>query len=121
MNRIELLKELKLSSTLKRENVEDKEGAIYVNVLVKEKNFRIYCGDGRQKLRWLTDCAIYKYENSNEDGIKCGLAFSIKLENGNICDLEDIIYNVLENNANVWILFKQEFEFYQDKLIEELK
>jgi len=118
LNRIELLKEIKLS---KKETREDKEGAIYINVLVKEKNFRIYCGSGKQKLRWLSDCAIYKYEKSNEDAGKCGLAYSMKLENGNICDLDDIICSVLENDAYVWILFKQEFEFYQDKLIEEVK
>ncbi len=121
MNRIELLKELKLSSKSKKDIIEEREGAIYINVLVKEKNFRIYCGDGRQKLRWLTDSAIFKYENSNDEGIKCGLAYSIKLENGNICDLDDTIANILDNDAYVWILFKQEFEFYQDKLIEKVK
>ena len=41
-----------------KENSED----YYINVLIKEKKFRIYCGDGRQKLRWLTDVCILKYE-----------------------------------------------------------
>ena len=49
-----------------KENNED----YYINVLLKEKKFRIYCGDGRQKLRWLTDVSILKYDRAI--GGKCG-------------------------------------------------
>jgi hypothetical protein len=121
LNRIGLLKELKSSSSLKKDYLDEKAGSIYINVLVKDKMFRIYCGDGRQKLRWLSDCAIYKFEQSSEEAERCGLACSIKLENGNICDLNDVIADILENNANVWILFRQEFEFYKEKLIDEVQ
>lgn len=121
MNRLGVLKELKSSSSLKKEYSDEKVGSIYINVLVKDKMFRIYCGEGKQKLRWLSDCAIYKYEHNSEESEKCGLAYSIKLENGNICDLDDVIADILENNSNVWILFRQEFEFYKEKLIDQAK
>jgi hypothetical protein len=87
-------------------------------VLIKDKKYRIFCGDGRQKLRWLTDTAIFKYESYCE-GNRCGLAYSIKLENGSICDLNDQINSVLENNENVWILFKEEFDVYQEEIMNK--
>jgi len=37
---------------------------IYINALVKDKKFRIFCGEGRQKVRWLTDSCILKNERS---------------------------------------------------------
>jgi len=43
---------------------------ISIHVMIKEKIFIIYCGEGRQKVRWLTDNAIFKYEALNKT--KCG-------------------------------------------------
>lgn len=89
----------------------------FINVLVKDKKFKIFCGDGNQKLRWLSDVAIFKYESYNES--LCGLAYSIKLENGSLCDLNDSINMVLHNNENVWVLLKEEYEVYQEDLMKK--
>jgi len=83
-------------------------GEIYVNVLIKDKKFKIYCGDGRQKLRWLSDVAILKFQKSSEE--KCSIAYGIKLENGEICNLNENIINNIRNNENVWILLREEYE-----------
>jgi len=48
-----------------------------INVLLKDKKFKIYCGEGNQKLRWLTDVVIHKYERYH--GVNCGI-YSIKKE-----------------------------------------
>jgi len=85
-----------------KENSED----YYINVLIKEKKFRIYCGDGRQKLRWLTDVCILKYDKSLGGKCNLGIAYGMKLENGNLCDLDEIINTVLKKNEFVWILMK---------------
>ena len=89
---------------------------IYVNVLIKDKKFKIFCGDGRQKLRWLTDVAILKYQNLFSG--KNGVAHGLKLENGEICNLNENIDNTIKNQENVWILLKEEFEVFQENIDE---
>ncbi len=103
----------------KDENRKDNdEGPFYINVLIKDQKFRINVGSGNQTIRWLTDVAIYKYEYYY--GGKCGIAYSLKLENGNTCDLKDIINTILKRETNVWILLKEEFDLYKEKLNENL-
>ena len=83
---------------------------IYINVLIRDKKFRQYCGVGQQKLRWLTDCAIFKYENANDHKIQCGVAYGLKTETGELCDLNNTIASTLQNGANVMVLLKEEYE-----------
>lgn len=83
---------------------------IYINVLIRDKKFRQYCGVGHQKLRWLTDCAIFKYENANDHKIQCGVAYGLKTETGELCDLNNTIASTLQNGANVMVLLKEEYE-----------
>ena len=81
----------------------------FVNILIREKKYRQYCGEGQQKIRWLTDCAIYKYENETKK-TNLGIAYGLKNENGNLCDLNSRIIDNLENGANVLVLLKEEYE-----------
>lgn len=81
----------------------------FVNILIREKKYRQYCGEGLQKIRWLTDCAIYKYENETKK-TNLGVAYGLKNENGNLCDLNSRIIDNLENGANVLVLLKEEYE-----------
>ena len=81
----------------------------FVNILIREKKYRQYCGEGLQKIRWLTDCAIYKYENETKK-TNLGIAYGLKNENGNLCDLNSRIVDNLENGANVLVLLKEEYE-----------
>jgi len=34
-----------------------------INVHVKDKQFKIECGEGKQKLKWLGDVAIFRYSH----------------------------------------------------------
>lgn len=85
-----------------------------INVLVKEKTFKIFCGQGEQKIRWLTDAAILKYEIIYNK--KCGLAYGVKLENGHTCDLDRIVKEVLKANENIWVLLKEEYDAFKDEV-----
>lgn len=85
---------------------------IFVNVLIKDKKFKIFCGDGRQKLRWLTDVAILKLQNMYST--KAEIAYGLKLESGEICNLNEKISDFIKNNENVWILLKEEYEVYNN-------
>jgi hypothetical protein len=89
---------------------------IFVNVLIKDKKFKIFCSDGRQKLRWLTDNAILKYQNMFSG--RGGIAYGLKLENGDICNLNEKIVDIIKNNENVWILLKEEFDVFQENYEE---
>ena len=57
----------------------------------------------------MTDCAIYKYETETKK-TNLGIAYGLKNENGNLCDLNSRIIDNLENGANVLVLLKEEYE-----------
>lgn len=91
-----------------KDNKSNYSEEIFANVLIKDKKFKIFCGDGRQKLRWLTDVAILKLQKLNEERIS--VAYGIKLENGEICNLNENIANSIKNNENVWVLLREEYD-----------
>jgi hypothetical protein len=93
---------------------EHEETPFNINVLIKDQKFKINVGSGNQTIRWLTDVAIYKYEYYY--GGKCGIAYGMKLENGNTCDLKEIINTILKRETNVWVLLKEEYDLYKEKL-----
>lgn len=35
---------------------------IFITVHIKNESFKIYCGDGKQKVKWLMDVALHKYD-----------------------------------------------------------
>ena len=109
--RVEIRKKTRLGSSLERQAPKPKQQKplFFVNILIREKKYRQYCGEGLQKIRWLTDCAIYKYENETKK-TNLGVAYGLKNENGNLCDLNSRIIDNLENGANVLVLLKEEYE-----------
>ena len=109
--RIETRKRTRLGSSLEKppQKPKQQKPLFFVNILIREKKYRQYCGEGLQKIRWLTDCAIYKYENETKK-TNLGVAYGLKNENGNLCDLNSRIIDNLENGANVLVLLKEEYE-----------
>ena len=109
--RNETRKKTRLGSSLEKHPQKPKpqKPLFFVNILIREKKYRQYCGEGLQKIRWLTDCAIYKYENETKKS-NIGVAYGLKNENGNLCDLDSRIIDNLENGANVLVLLKEEYE-----------
>ena len=107
----EVRKKTSLGTGLDSLNVKPKKEKplFFVNILIREKKYRQYCGEGQQKIRWLTDCAIYKYESETKK-TNLGIAYGLKNENGNLCDLNSRIIDNLENGANVLVLLKEEYE-----------
>ena len=107
----ETRKRTRLGSSLEKppQKPKQQKPLFFVNILIREKKYRQYCGEGLQKIRWLTDCAIYKYENETKK-TNLGVAYGLKNENGNLCDLNSRIIDNLENGANVLVLLKEEYE-----------
>ena len=51
-----------------------------INVHVRDQMFPIFCGVGSQKIRWLSDVALHRYEHFNSQDP--GLAKGMRFENG---------------------------------------
>ena len=81
-----------------------------VNVTVREKTYKIFCSS-RQKIRWLIDVAMHKYDrnfafNSGKLLIIIGLPYAVKLDSNDLCSIEENINTILRNNDHITILLK---------------
>ena len=65
-----------------------KRGRMKINVHIRDEMFPVHCGSGAQKLRWLSDVAIHRYDHffGIDTGvwlmIGIGVAKGMRLENG---------------------------------------
>jgi hypothetical protein len=84
-----------------------------VNVHVRDQMFSIYCGSGSQKVRWLSDVALHRYEHFF--GVDPGLAKGMRYENGNIIDMETIISDKLETEIHVWVILKEDLALMESE------
>jgi hypothetical protein len=76
--------------------------------------FSIYCGSGSQKVRWLSDVALHRYEHFF--GVDPGLAKGMRYENGTIIDMETtIISDKLENEIHVWVILKEDLALMESE------
>ena len=75
-----------------------------IEVYVKDSVFTINCGNGAQKLRWLTETAALKYDPNAM--MKIGEPKCLKLEDGTLLNLNDRISDRLYDNVRVWIVFE---------------
>ena len=64
--------------------------AIHVNVHVRDQMFPVFCGQGTQRVKWLSDVALHRYESFNSTSDP-GLAKGMRFENGELLDLESMI------------------------------
>ncbi len=81
--------------------------------------FPIFCGSGSQKVRWLSDVALHRYEHFF--GVDPGLAKGMRFENGQLIDMDFIISDKLEEETHVWVILKEDLalmESEQNKLAE---
>ena len=63
-NKRQLDKKLKkqninISSNLKQSEIYTD---IYLDVSIQNKNYKIFCGDGKKKIKWLIDVVIHKHD-----------------------------------------------------------
>lgn len=69
---------------------------------IKDQIYEVHCGLGRQKLQWLGDVAIHRYDHFT--GKEAGLCKAVELEDGTLLDLSSIVADVLYEAAHVWVL-----------------
>jgi hypothetical protein len=82
--------------------------SLKVNVHVRDQMFPIFCGSGTQRIRWLSDVALHRYEHFNGAGSDPGLAKGMRFENGDLIDIESIISNKLKAEEHVWVILNED-------------
>ena len=75
-------------------------------VNVRDQHYTVFCGAGTQKIRWLSDVALHRYEHFTKEDP--GLAKGMRFENGTLIDMECTICDKLETNTEVWVLLKED-------------
>ena len=84
-----------------------------VNVHVKEKEFGIETGDSTQRLRWLANVGVFRYEWDMKT--KVSPPKLIRLENGAFMNPDTIIKNCLAEKQHIWVILSDE---YDPKMLE---
>lgn len=77
-----------------------------INVHIKDQQFEIECNLGEQPLKWLGDVAIFRYSHFVHE-IK-SITKGVKLENGEVLDMEGRIRESVEESQHVWIIIQDE-------------
>ena len=68
--------------------------------------FVVHCGSGAQKIYWLSDVAIHRYDHFY--GIDTGAAKGVRLENGVTLNMQDICNETLSDDMHVWVILKED-------------
>jgi hypothetical protein len=84
---------------------------IYIDVFVKDKRFRIYCADGKQKFKWLMDAAMQKFDKNYSFNL--GLPPAMRLESGELCDYSEMICSQFNGFGELRILLKGNNIFFK--------
>ena len=87
------------------------EQPLKINVHVRDQYFTVFCGAGNQKIRWLSDVALHRYQHFHSQDP--GLAMGMRFENGNEINMEKTIFHELQTESHVWVILKE------DKALEE--
>ena len=66
--------------------------------------FVVHCGAGSQKIKWLADVAIHRYDPMY--AMDTGLAKEIRFENGVQLNNEGMISEELTDDLHVYVLLK---------------
>ena len=82
--------------------------SLKVNVHVRDQMFPVFCGQGTQRVRWLTDVALHRYEHFNGVGSDPGLAKGMRFENGDLIDLDYTVSDKVNHDEHVWVILKED-------------
>jgi len=68
----------------------------------------IQCGEGGQRIRWLGDVAIFRFDYFF--GQNTGTCKGLRFENGTLLRMDDIINEQLQDDAHIWVILKEDIE-----------
>merc|ERR1719465_45768 len=76
-----------------------------VKVHVREKTFVVSCGDGGQRVSWLANVGIVRYDEKTK-GMELGAPRGVRLEDGTKLNMDDVVCTQLNDGADVWVVLK---------------
>ncbi|KAL4463525.1 hypothetical protein ABPG72_014928 [Tetrahymena utriculariae] len=79
-----------------------------LQVHIKDRMFTINCGEGAQKIRWLGDVAVFRYEHFY--GNLSGTPKGVRFESGDLLPMDGIISDHLQDDSHVWVILKEDME-----------
>lgn len=82
---------------------------------VRDQEFKVYCGSGTQRVRWLSDVALHRYEHFNGANSDPGLAKGMRFEHGELIDMDQIIVDKLKNDEHVWVILKEDLALMESE------
>jgi len=93
--------------------------SLKINVHVRDQEFVVFCGQGNQKVRWLSDVALHRYEHfHNSDP---GLAKGMRFEDGDLLNMDIAICEtekLLEPDVHVWVILKEDWALLEAERAE---
>jgi len=75
-------------------------------VHIKDQIFETECGSGCQRLQWLGDAAVHRYEHFYS--VKTGMCRSLELEDGTVLEVDRVISGTLAEGAHVWVVLEED-------------
>mmetsp|Transcript_11256 Transcript_11256/g.18661 ORF Transcript_11256/g.18661 Transcript_11256/m.18661 type:complete len:151 (-) Transcript_11256:11-463(-) len=84
-----------------------------VKVHVREKTFVVSCGDGGQRISWLANVGIVRYDEKTK-GMELGAPRGVRIEDGTKLNMDDIVCTRLQDGADVWVILKDLMTTDQD-------
>lgn len=81
-----------------------------VKVHVREKTFIVSCGDGGQRISWLGNVGIVRYDEKTK-GMELGPPCGLQLEDGTQLDMSDIICARLKDGVDVWVVLREDLMY----------
>lgn len=73
----------------------------------------VFCGAGIQKVRWLSDVALHRYEHFHH--ADPGLAKGMRFENGQMINMERVVCEALENESHIWVILKEDLALMESE------
>jgi hypothetical protein len=73
-------------------------------VHLKDQIFDIECGGGRQRVQWLGDVAVHRYQLFMN--VDLGPCEGLRLEEGELLNMSTTIADKLAAETHVWVLLK---------------
>lgn len=73
---------------------------IYLHV--RDKTIAVECGDGSQKVRWLANVGVARYDDTF--GKALGAPRGLQKEGGTQCNMEDRITDCLEKDQHCFVI-----------------
>ncbi len=83
----------------------EKEKPLRIHVHVKDKSVAVWCGPGRQQVRWLAHVGIARYDGETSMGwIKLGGPREVRRADGAPLDMAATIRDCLAHDDHVYVI-----------------